>query len=525
VNSKKLILEAIAKKCATEKSLRELKVKFAGSSGKLISNSELVKAYLELLKKKQIKTQPNLEKILKKSRIRTLSGVSPIAVLTKPMGCPGKCIFCPTEAHMPKSYLSNEPAVMRAMRAKFDPYQQVRDRLQALTACGHETSKIELIVMGGTFSAHPQKYQTWFIRRCFEALNRKWTVESGRWKSGSSWQKNSRSLEELKKANERSKHRLVGLTLETRPDFITEEEVQRFLKLGCTRVEIGVQSLSDKILKQVKRGHTVDDSIRAITLLKTAGLKVGVHIMPNLPGATPKSDFEMLQQLFENADFRPDQLKIYPTVLVENAELKKWWNVEKWKPYSDAVLTKLLAKIKSITPPWIRLTRIIRDIPAESILAGSKLTNLRQILQQQNVQCQCIRCREIRAESFDSRKVKLIKREYTASGGREIFLSFEVDKKLISLLRLRLAEQAFVRELHTYGAELGISQQGESGQHRGFGKKLILEAEKLAQQNDYKELKIISGVGVRPYYRKLGYRLDREKIYMGKNYKRAKISL
>lgn len=506
MDAKAIILEAINQKVQTEKALRELKVQHAGSSGKLIPNSELVTAYLHLLEQKKIKAQPKLENILKKARVRTLSGVSPVAVLTKPLGCPGKCVFCPTEARMPKSYLSNEPAVMRAMRSEFDPYQQVLDRLQALTACGHETSKIELIVMGGTFSAHPKWYQTWFIRRCFEALN----------SSQGTGNREQNTLENLKKANETSKHRVVGLTLETRPDFITEAEVQRFLRLGCTRVEIGVQSLDDEVLRQTKRGHDVAATIQAMKILKKYGLKIGVHMMPNLPRATPQKDFKMFQELFEHPDFKPDQLKIYPTVLVENAELKKWWKAGKWKPYSDATLTKLLAKIKSIVPPWVRLTRVIRDIPAESILAGSKLTNLRQILQQQGVKCQCIRCREIRADQFDTKKVKLVQRTYEASGGQEFFLSYEVGNKLISLLRLRLDEQAFIRELHTYGTELRISQKGASGQHRGFGKKLIRQAEKIAKQNGYKKLKIISGVGVRPYYRKLGYRLDKEKIYMEK---------
>ncbi len=411
---------------------------------------------------------------------------------------------------MPKSYLSNEPAVMRAVRAEFDPFRQVRDRLHALKNCGHEVSKIELIVMGGTFSAHPRNYQNWFIRRCFAALN---DMEHG------TWNIEHRTLEGLKKANEKSKHRLVGLTLETRPDFISKKEVKRFLKLGCTRVEIGVQNLDDKILAKSKRGHGVAESIRAIKLLKNAGLKVGIHLMPNLPLATPQSDFEMFREVFENADFCPDQIKIYPTVLVENAELKKFWRSGEWQPYSDTALSNLLVKIKSITPPWIRLTRVVRDIPAESILAGNRITNLRQILQQRGVRCECIRCREIRGEDFDTKQVELFRKEYEASGGREIFLSFEADGKLISLLRLRFLENesfAIIRELHTFGVEVGISKGVGNSQHRGFGKKLIREAEKLARKNGLQKLKIISGIGVREYYRKLGYTLDREKIYMEK---------
>ncbi|MCK5471773.1 tRNA uridine(34) 5-carboxymethylaminomethyl modification radical SAM/GNAT enzyme Elp3, partial [Candidatus Gracilibacteria bacterium] len=427
MNSREVILEAIRKKCADEKSLRELKVRAAGKSGILMPNSKLVAAYLKLLKSKKIKPVPFLEKILKKSRIRTLSGVSPIAVLTKPLGCPGKCVFCPTEARMPKSYLSNEPAVMRAARAKFDPFRQVRDRLRALENCGHEVSKIELIVMGGTFSAHPRNYQNWFIRRCFAALN--------------SRRARSDSLNDLKKANGVSRHRVVGLTLETRPDFISEKEIERFLKLGCTRVEIGVQNLDDKILAKSKRGHGVAESIRAIKLLKNAGLKVGIHLMPNLPLATPQSDFEMFREVFENTDFRPDQIKIYPTVLVENTELKKFWRSGEWQPYSDTALSNLLVKIKSITPSWVRLTRVVRDIPAESILAGNRITNLRQILQQRGVRCECIRCREIRGEDFDAKQVELFQKEYEASGGLEIFLSFEARGKLISLLRLRLPKK------------------------------------------------------------------------------------
>jgi len=502
MDTDEIILRAIEEKCATEKSLRELKVRAAGHSGKLVKNSELFATYLRLLKLKKIKQNSALEKILKKARIRTLSGVAPIAVLTKPMGCPGKCVFCPTETQMPKSYLSNEPAVMRAIRAEFNPFRQTQDRLKALEACGHATEKIELIIMGGTFSAHPKNYQTWFVKKCFAALNSK--------------KAKSNSLEDLKTANEKSKHRVVGLTLETRPDFLDKKEIGRFLRLGATRVEIGVQNLNDQILKISKRGHRVAESAKAIALLKKNGLKVGIHMMPNLPGATPKSDFKMFEELFGNEKWRPDQIKIYPTVLVAGTELEKMWRTKKWQPYSDKILTDLLVKIKSIVPPWVRLTRVIRDIPAESILAGSKLTNLRQILQQKKVNCSCIRCREIREESFDVKKTKLIRRNYQASSGTEILLSFEVNKKLISLLRLRLDENATVRELHTFGEEIGIAKSGNS-QHRGFGKKLIAEAERVAKKSGFEKLRIISGVGVREYYRKLGYRLDQDKIFVEKS--------
>lgn len=505
MDTSQLILEAIRKKCAIETDLRKLKIEAAGTSGKLFRNSDLIAAYGKLLSEGKIFPQPALEKILKKARIRTLSGVSPVAVLTREWFCPGKCIYCPTEKGMPKSYLSNEPAVMRANRVKFDPYLQVKTRLEALTACGHETTKIELIVMGGTFSALPKRYQTWFISRCLEALNGK--------------SKGKRDLESLKKANEKAQHRMVGLTLETRPDCITPSEVKRFLRLGATRVELGAQSTSNKILLKTKRGHDTAATKEAIKLLKNAGLKVGLHFMPNLPSATPASDLKMFQEIYSSEDYAPDQLKIYPCVLIANTELVKWWKQGKWKPYSDKTLTKLLAKIKGITPPWIRLSRVIRDIPADSILAGSKITNLRQILQQQGVKCSCIRCREIRGGKIDQKKIKLVKREYIASGGLEIFLTLEEDERLIALLRLRLQAEknfAFVRELHTYGEELGIGGRGGS-QHRGFGKNLIAKAEKLAKQASYKKLKIISGVGVREYYRKLGYSLDKEKIYMEKN--------
>jgi len=483
--------------------LRALKIEATGKSGKLFKNSELITALENLVKKGEIKEQPTLRNLLKKARIRTLSGVSPVAVLTKEMGCPGKCVYCPTEARMPKSYLSNEPAVMRAIRAKFDPYQQVVDRLTALQNCGHPIEKIELIVMGGTFSSHPKRYQTWYIRRCFQALN----------EFGTKKKSTKTDLVSLQRANEKAACRCVGLTLETRPDWIDAAEVANFLRLGCTRVELGVQSLSDEVLKLTQRGHGIDATKKAIRLLKNAGFKIGLHMMPNLPGSTPAKDFKMFEELFESGEYAPDQLKIYPCVVCEHSELEEWWRSGKFKPYSDKVLTNLLVKIKNIVPKWVRLSRVIRDIPAESILAGSKITNLRQVLQASGVQCSCIRCREIRDGQVDWKKVKLTEIRYSANGGEEVFLSFEEEssEKLVSLLRLRFVENsdtAFVREVHSYGSELGVGESGGSGQHRGYGKKLLLTAEKLAKAAGYKKLAVISGVGVRDYYRNQDYRLD-----------------
>jgi elongator complex protein 3 len=516
-----IILQTLKKKITNERDLRELKIVAAGHSGCLPKNSELLTAYSKLLKTKKIPRNLTLEKLLKKASVRTLSGVAPVAVLTKSIGCPGQCVFCPTEKNIPKSYLSSEPAVLRAMRAKFDPYKQVRTRLTALQACGHSVEKIELIIMGGTFSAHTKNYQNWFIRHCLIALNSHHLNEELTLDSQISENLEGLTLENLKKINENVLHRLVGLTLETRPDFLSEKEIQSFLRLGCTRVEIGLQSIYDEILKKVKRGHDVATTIRAIKLLKKAGLKVGLHVMPNLPGATPESDLKMFQEIFTNPNFCPDQLKIYPTVLTRGTELEKMWREKKWQPYSDETLTDLLIKVKKIVPKWVRLSRVIRDIPANEILAGSKITNLRQILQKQNAKCKCIRCREIREEKFSADQVCLTQQEYFVNGGKEIFLSFNVLKldKLVALLRLFLPKNsnvAFVRELHSYGVALPIAMRGESGQHRGFGKKLIQVAEKITVEAGFEKLKIMAGVGVRDYYRKLEYCLDEAGIYMEK---------
>ncbi|KKR05958.1 MAG: Histone acetyltransferase, ELP3 family [Parcubacteria group bacterium GW2011_GWC2_39_14] len=476
----------------------------------MISNAELLSLYREMLKKKTIPQNTELEKLLQKRKIRTLSGVAPIAVLTKPYPCPGKCSYCPNEKNMPKSYLSNEPAVMRAALSKFDPHRQVLVRLRALGENGHNTDKIELIIMGGTWSYFPKAYQRNFVKRCFDACNGKV----------------SKTLAEAQTYNETAKHRIVALTLETRPDYVTEEEVKFWRTLGATKVELGVQALDDKILMLNKRGHGVKEVTEATKLFKQAGFKVAYHMMPGLQGATPKKDFTFFKELFSNPDFQPDMLKIYPTVVTKGTGLEKAWRAHKYKPYSVKALFKLLVDIKKIIPDYVRIIRLIRDIPNESILAGNKITNLRESLQSElkktDAYCHCIRCREAREDITKLSQAKLFIEKYQASDATEYFLQFASPnkRKLYAFLRLRLPAKtetnfikeinncALVREVHTYGRLVPIKKAGTGIQNQGLGTQLSLEAEKIALKNGWKKIAVISGVGVRGFYRRLGYRLS-----------------
>uniref|UniRef100_A0A7C4M0E3 tRNA carboxymethyluridine synthase n=1 Tax=candidate division CPR3 bacterium TaxID=2268181 RepID=A0A7C4M0E3_UNCC3 len=498
-----------------------------------LPNYGLTQIYEKLVKDKNIKTNKGLEKLLRKAKVRTLSGVAVVSVLTKPYACPGNCLYCPTEKDMPKSYLSNEPAVMRAILCEFDPYRQVIMRLEALKKAGHSTDKIELIIMGGSFNSLPLDYQYWFVGECFRACNH-------------FAQKNQKSnlknqnlgvasrqylifniqlkTEQIK--NEKARSRIIGLTLETRPDLINEKELLKFREMGCTRIEIGVQSIYDDILKKNKRGHGVKEIIEATKLMKDFGFKISYHMMPGLYGSSPKKDLEMFKELFSNSDFQPDQLKIYPCVVVKDSELYDLWKMGKYKPYTPKQLEDLLCDIKKIIPPYIRISRLIRDIPEESILAGNKITNLRQVIdnrsQKEGWRCQCIRCREIRdKESFNhinkKTKLKTNRIEYNASGGKEVFLELvDNDYHLYALLRLRIVETqnfaslpgAIIREIHTYGEAIDVGKKGEASQHKGLGQKLIIEAEKIAKEMGCDKIAVISGVGVRGYYKKLGYNLE-----------------
>lgn len=514
-----VILNIIKASPKSEKELFNL-IRIEAGKFKISSpeKSSLLLAYHKLLKVKKIKQSKTLEKLLTKRAVRTMSGVAVISALTKPHPCPGNCLFCPTEKNMPKSYLSNEPAVMRAIINDFDPYNQVTMRLKALEANGHATDKIELIIMGGTWSYHNKQYQTWFIKRCFEALNKY----------------RSKNLALAQKKNETAKHRCIGLTLETRPDYINIKEIKRMRKLGCTRVELGIQHLDEKILKLNRRGHSAKQSIEAIKLLKNAGFKLNLHLMPNMYGSTPAKDLKMFQDLYSDGNYMPDMIKIYPCIVNEHADLYKIYKQKKYKPYTDKQLLELLKKIKKITPPWVRITRLIRDIPEESIIAGNKITNLRQLLQEQSKQegwnCACIRCREAGHQPTQSGQIKFNEIKYQSNDGQEYFLSFESkDKKILyAFLRLRLPNNfqksylpelknaALIREVHTYGQLVSLNKKGEV-QHLGLGKKLLIEAEKITRKQGYKKIAVISGIGVREYYKKNSYRL--EGTYMVKDLK------
>lgn len=484
------------------------------------TNADLRNYYDEMLAEGKIKRSEKLEKILKSRAVRTESGVAVIAVLTKPYPCPGKCLYCPTEKDMPKSYLSNEPAVMRAIKVGFDPYDQAQTRLKSLELNGHDTDKIELIVMGGTFSSLPKLYQKRFIYECFRACN---SYGKRIMNYESRIMNLSKLLLKEQKKNEKAKHRIVGLTLETRPDFVDEKEIGNFRNLGCTRVELGAQSIFDSVLEKNKRGHNIAETVRATKLLKDAGFKINYHIMPGLYGSTIKKDYRMFRELFSNPDFQPDMLKIYPTVVTRNSALYEFWKAGKYKPLTDKQFEKFILNVKNnLIPPYVRIARLVRDVPKTSIVAGPTISNIRQLIKNKS-HCQCIRCREVRSGYEIKEKIVMDRIDYDASGGKEIFLQYvSKDKqKLFTLLRLRItsAHSAVIRELHTYGKLAKINKKDKhSPQHIGLGKKLVQEAERIAKKEfNLSKITVISGVGVRDYYRKLGYKL--KDTYMVKTLK------
>jgi elongator complex protein 3 len=446
-----------------------------------------------------------------KKTTRTISGITPVAVMTRPMGCPGHCVYCPTFAATPQSYTPESPAVLRARSCEYDAFKQVELRLRTLEEMGHPTDKIELIIMGGTFPAAPPDYQYEFVKACFDALN-----EVG-----------SLNLADAKRINETASHRCTGLCIETRPDFCTQPEIDRMLEFGTTRVELGVQMLSDEIYRTVKRGHTVEDVVRATALLRAHALKVHYHWMPGLPGSSPQEDLRLSSVVFDDPRFRPDGLKIYPTMVVEGTELEKWYEKGTYIPYDNEVMMDLMARIKSIVPKYVRISRVLRDIPAKFIVGGlrdSLRDPLRLRMEQMGLICHCIRCREYGFRVRNKQAVAephLTRLDYEASDGMEIFLSFEdPTETLFGLIRLRIQEKnppaigdtvsrksALIRELHVFGPELPLSSRDQNAaQHKGYGKALLREAERIAREEFGKNyMAVLSGVGAREYYRSEGY--------------------
>lgn len=492
--------------------------------------------------------------------VRTQSGVTPVTVLTKPFPCPGQCIFCPNDVRMPKSYLSREPGAQRAELNGFDPYLQTHNRLLAFRAIGHAHAKAELIVLGGTWSFYPEPYQRWFIKRCFEAMNdfgagldhraqaepalrhgaagapldgrapdlsyNRELTRALRARHGgdllarhenASWLE----LARVQRANEASGCRNVGLALETRPDHLDEAEVIRLRRLGCTKVQIGYQSLSDEILARNKRGHDLTATRRAMHLLRAAGFKIHAHFMPNLLGATPESDVADFRRMFEDPDFRPDELKVYPCSLIESAELMRFYERGEWRPYAHDELLYVLSAAIADTPRYCRLSRIVRDISSEDIVVGNRLSNFRELaeraLRDQAVRAIDIRSREIKHAPFDAGALVLRSTEYEVSRGRECFVELTTpEDRVVAFLRLSLpAEPSFIaelghsaviRELHVYGASLELGVQHESrAQHRGFGRRLVQHACNLAAAAGRDRIAVISATGTRPYYRTLGF--------------------
>jgi len=481
--------------------------------GGMLSKSQILRGYAQLCAREGEEPDRALVRRLRVKPTRTISGVAPVTVLTEPFPCPGECIFCPDVERMPKSYLPDEPGAMRAAAHEFDPYAQTASRIRAMAEIGHSVDKIELLILGGTWSCYPEGYQEWFVRRCLDAMN---GVEA-------------HTLEEAQRLNEGASHRNVGMVMETRPDWITVEEVRRLRWLGATKVQVGVQSLDDRLLAMNRRGHTVADTRRAMRLLRLAGFKIVVHWMPNLLGSTPERDLADFRRLWDDPALRPDELKIYPTALLPDTELYELWQAGKYDPYDEETLVALLAECKTLIPRYCRVNRLMRDIPSPNIVAGVKKTNLRQIVQrrmaQEGLRCRCIRCREVRGREIDADALTLKRVDYETDATRECFLSYVTPgDRLAGFLRLslprteppidELAGCAMIREVHVYGPALALGARRDGRvQHAGLGTQLIDEAKRIARQEGFGRLAVIAAVGTRPYYRERGFELGRLYVF------------
>jgi elongator complex protein 3 len=417
------------------------------------------------------------------------------------------------EKGFPMSYTSGEPAAMRGMQSGYDPFVQIRSRIEQLKAIGHEPSKVELVIQGGTFLAAPSDYREEFVKRCLDAIN---DVEST-------------NLEEAKCRAEVGKIRNVGLTIETKPDWCKESHVDQMLRFGCTRVEIGVQIIDDAVYKLTNRGHSVRDVVESFQIARDAGFKIVAHMMPGLPGSNLQKDLVSFKQLFSDSRFRPDMMKIYPCLVMEGTELFEWWRHGDYEPLETEDAAELIAQVKEFVPPWVRIMRIHREFPVQLIKAGVKNGNLRELalkrLRERGKRCRCIRCREVGHRLLkenirvDAQAVEVVSREYEAAGGKECFISAEhADADvLVGYVRLRIPSEnstrkevdrsaALVRELHVYGCEVPVGRHRHgSWQHTGFGRRLLGEAEEQAKRTGANKVLVLSALGTREYYRREGY--------------------
>lgn len=565
VENLQLILdEIIMTKKFDDKKLRQILGRHPKGESGLYSKDELVAGYRMFIERGDLKESRRIMDRLRMKPTRTISGVATVTVLTKPFPCPGKCIFCPNDVKMPKSYLSDEPGAQRAERNNFDPYLQTYNRLLAIKNIGHNTDKVELIILGGTWSYYPEEYQIWFVKECFRAINEFGVrdgrddretenmfeeadkipreTESGRMRSYNEIideveHNEGRDLispnetskwEELliqHKINETAQSRCVGLVIETRPDWINENEVIKIRRLGATKVQIGIQSMQDNVMMLNMRGHGSRETKEAIRLLRMGGFKVHAHWMPNLYGSTVENDIEDYDRLWEK-DVRPDELKIYPTSIIENTDLYHLYKRGKYLPYTYEQLLEVLTSIMPKTPRYCRLTRVVRDIPSTDIVAGNKLTNFRQIAEQKlekdGDRCQCIRCREVKGTKVTMEDLAIEIIEYDSSIGKEVFISYKTMEgdKICGFLRLalpshrissenfieELKEKAVIREVHVYGQVVGIGNKlpGRS-QHLGLGTLMIEKAKEISKAAGFDSISVISAIGTREYYRKKGF--------------------
>ena len=512
----------------TNRSLRSILARYPKEGKGFYAKSDLIAGYRLLIDEGKLEPSSLLLDRIRMKPVRTSSGVAPVTVLTAPAGCPGECIFCPDDWRMPKSYIYDEPGAQRAERDAFDPFKQTLGRIDAFESIGHDASKVELLILGGTWGAYSQDYREWFVRRCFDAMNA----------YGDPAYLPSSTLEEAQERNVLAGCRNVGLVVETRPDWITPDEIRHMRRLGVTKVQIGVQSLEDNVLALNKRGHTVAEVSHALGLLRTAGFKLHLHWMPNLYGATLESDRESFHRFFSDPSIRPDELKIYPCSLIAGTALYEKWQAGEYTPYTEKELVALLADIKPTVPPYTRINRLFRDIPAHHIEAGVKTSNLREVvheeLSRRGERCGCIRCREVRRNQVREEALRMTVSTYATDLTVEHFLQVVVDDErgsgtqaglarapLAGFLRLSLPKRpaagsrafleeirgnALIREVHVYGPALAIGSAEEgAAQHVGVGTRLLNEARRLSRAAGFDSISVIAATGTQAYYAARGF--------------------